>query len=183
MFDHPCSALGPEAISHVFWAPFFLHPPNLFLLTLPFFSTLKPCLGTVCRNLVCSTLRNPFFSTPYLAFFTLCLVFVHPPPCFFHPRACLFHIGRCAKIHLKTPNHSESKCCLSPLSPSKVAPGNTPPSGGACPSNDPNRKAFLGYSLGARHELAAACSFRRLFRGERRCSIYSFSSIIIPVAN
>ena len=76
-------------------APCFFHPPKLFLFTLPFFSTLKPCLGTVCGNLVSPTLRNPFSSTPHLVFFTLCLVFFHPPPCFFHPPPCFFHPRAC----------------------------------------------------------------------------------------
>ena len=33
-------------------------PSKLVYLTLPFVSTLKPCLGTVCRNLVCLPKTN-----------------------------------------------------------------------------------------------------------------------------
>ena len=80
-------------------SPFF-PPSELVFLTLPFFSTLKPCLGTVGGNLVSPTLRNPFFSTPHLVLFTLCLVFFTlrlvfftrelacftPQPCFSHPK-------------------------------------------------------------------------------------------------
>ena len=69
----------------------FFHPPNFFFVTPSFFSTLKPCLGTVCGNLVSPTLRNPFFSTPHLVFVHPLPCFFHPRPCFFHPRACLFH--------------------------------------------------------------------------------------------
>ena len=57
-----------------FGLPFF-SPSEVVFLTLPFFSTLKFCLGTVCGNLVSPTLRNPFFSTPHLFLLILCLVF------------------------------------------------------------------------------------------------------------
>ena len=60
--------------------PFF-SPSEVVFLTLPFFSTLKPCLGTICWE--------PCFSNPEKSFL------FNPSPCFFHPLPCLFHPPPC----------------------------------------------------------------------------------------
>ena len=65
-------------------------PSEVVFLTLPFFSTLKPCLGTVCCEPCFSNPEKSFLFNPSPCFFHPLPCFFHPPPCFFHPPPCCF---------------------------------------------------------------------------------------------